>query len=48
MNVGLMWEVVCICEVKVSTDVDRSPLGLDPMSYTCSTVAQYLNFGNAA
>ncbi len=34
----------CILEVKVSTDIDHFPLGLEPMPYTSEAlVAQYLN-----
>ncbi len=34
----------CIWEVKVSTDNDHLPLGLEPMPYTSvALVAQYLN-----
>ncbi len=34
----------CIWEVKVSTDIDHSPLGLEPMPCTSvALVAQYLN-----
>ena len=34
----------CIWEVKVSTDIDHFPLGLEPMPYTSvALVAQYLN-----
>ncbi len=34
----------CILEVKVSTDIDHFPLGLEPMPYTSvALVAQYLN-----
>ncbi len=34
----------CIWEVKVSTDIDHFPLGLEPMPYTSvALMAQYLN-----
>ncbi len=33
----------CIWEVKVSTDIDHFPLGLEPMPYTSVALVAYLN-----